>query len=64
MSRTTIALLLTAASGAVQAHVLDHQDSLVMQLVHQVLGAHHLPVTLIAIIAGAAAYRSWRIAKK
>lgn len=64
MPRITIALLLAFSSGAVHAHVLDDQDGLVMQLVHQVLGAHHFPVTLIAIIAGAVAYRSWRIAKK
>lgn len=64
MLRTTIALLLTVFSGAAHADVLDHDLGLVMQLVHQTLGAHHLPYTLIAIVAGAIAYRSWRIAKK
>lgn len=64
MLRITIALLLTLCSGAVYADVLDHEYSLVVQLVHQTLGAHHLPYTLIAIIAAAIAYRSWRIAKK
>ncbi len=64
MLRITIALLLTVCSGAVHADVLDHEYGLVMQLVHQTLGAHHLPYTFVAIVAGAIAYRSWRIAKK
>lgn len=64
MPRITIALLLIVFSGAVHADVLDHQHGLVMQLVHQTLGAHHLPYTLIVIVAGAIVYRSWRIAKK
>lgn len=64
MPRITIGLLLTVASGAVHAHVPENQEGLVMQLAHQALGAHHLPLTLLAIVAGLIVYRSWRIAQK
>lgn len=56
--------MLAVFSEAVHADVLDHHYGLVMQLLHQTLGAHHFPFTLIAISAAAIAYRSWRIARK
>lgn len=64
MLRITIALLLTVLCGAAHAHVLGNGDGLVMQLVHQALGAHHLPYMLIAVVVAVVAYRSRRIARK
>ncbi len=64
MPRITSTLLLMLVNGAVHADVLDHHHGVVAQLFHQTFGAHHAPFTLLLIVAGAVAFRSWFAARK
>lgn len=64
MPRITSILLLTLVGRTAYADVLDHQHGLAAQLVHQTLGGHHLPYTVLLIVVGVVVYRSWRAARK
>jgi hypothetical protein len=56
--------LLTVSAGSASAHTLDAGQGLASQLGHELLGAHHLPLTLLLVVAGLAAYRSIRARRK
>ena len=45
-------IVLIGTANVAAAHSLDGKYGLADQLTHQVLGSHHLPVTLILIVAG------------
>ena len=51
--RTLLTLLLFAGvTRAADAHTLASDDGLPLQLLHQVLGLHHIPLAAILIVAG------------
>lgn len=52
-----LALTILAAPVA-QAHTLDPAGGVVTALGHELLGSHHLPLTLLFIAIGVAWYRS------
>lgn len=46
------------------AHTLGNEDGVIVQLWHQMLGLHHLPLTALLIVAGIMLFRSWRKARR
>ncbi len=54
-----IALTLLAAPLA-QAHTLDPEEGVVTALGHELLGSHHLPLTLLLVVVGIGLFRVWR----
>jgi hypothetical protein len=54
-----IALSLLAAPVA-QAHTLDPAGGVFTALVHELLGWHHLPLTLLLVVAGIVLFRAWK----
>lgn len=59
--RKLLSLLLFAGMACVaDAHTLTPDDGLPMQLVHQLLGSHHVPITALGIVLGIVAFRIWR----
>ena len=56
--------LIPGFSGIAAAHTLDDKDGLVTQLYHQVLGSHHMPLTLLLIVGGIVLMRQWRKARR
>ena len=52
-----IALTILAAPAA-QAHTLDPAGGLFAALGHELLGMHHLPLTLLLVVAGVVLFRS------
>ena len=61
--RKLIALFAVFA-GSAGAHTLGADEGLASQLWHELLGMHHLPLTLLLVVAGLAAYRSIRAHRK
>ena len=55
--KSLLAVMIVATAGVAAAHPLGSEQSLLDQLGHQVLGAHHLPLLLVLIVAGAFAVR-------
>lgn len=51
--------LLALTAGA-HAHTLAGDESLVVRLGHQLLGSHHLPLTILLVIVGVIAVRHAR----
>jgi len=51
-------------AGAAGAHTLDAGEGLAAQLWHELLGVHHLPLTLLLVVVGALAYRALRARKR
>jgi hypothetical protein len=45
-------ILLTGLAGTASAHTLAGDEGLLLQLDHQVLGLHHLPITILLVVAG------------
>ncbi len=45
---------------AASAHVLDSIHGVITQLTHQLVGLHHLPMTILLVVIGAALFWSWR----
>ena len=45
-------IVLIGTANVAGAHSLDRAYSLVDQLTHQVLGSHHLPMTVFLIVVG------------
>ena len=43
---------LMAVSAAAEAHTLSGDESMPLQLGHQIIGLHHLPLTALLIIGG------------
>jgi hypothetical protein len=52
MRLLTTLILAIGTSGIAAAHALDGDDALLVQLYHQVLGSHHVPLTVLLITAG------------
>lgn len=51
--------VLMAMAPVASAHTAPSEDGLVSQLVHQLLGMHHLPLTVLVLVAGLLALRVW-----
>lgn len=47
-----LSFVLLALSATAGAHTLATDESLALQLGHQVLGLHHLPLTALLLIGG------------
>lgn len=61
MMRQLLALfLIPGISGIAAAHTLDDKDGLLTQLYHQVLGSHHLPLTMLLIGGGIVLLWRWQ----
>lgn len=45
-------LLYFGTAGFAVAHSLDSEHNLTDQLLHQVLGNHHFPITILLVVAG------------
>ena len=56
--------LLTVFAGSASAHTLDAGEGLASQLWHELLGGHHLPLTLLLVAVGVLAYRGLRARRK
>jgi hypothetical protein len=56
----TLLALSTALAGAAGAHTLDAGAGMASQLWHELLGGHHLPLTLLLVVVGVLAYRGLR----
>ncbi len=52
MKRFLTGLLLTTAASSASAHTLASEEGLLTQLQHELMGAHHLPVTLLLLAGG------------
>lgn len=52
-------LSIALAAQPAYAHVLDSQDDLPDRLVHQLVGVHHLPVTLLLVVLGVIVAHRW-----
>ena len=57
-------ILLTGSISLANAHTLPGDEGLVTQLDHQLLGLHHLPLTLLLIAGGILLFRHWRTLRK
>ena len=55
-----ISCLVSGVAGVADAHSLSGDADLPLQLGHQLLGLHHLPLTAILLFAGTVLYRSLR----
>ena len=58
MKRTLTTFLLAGIAPVAGAHTLDPSGGLVTAISHELLGVHHLPMTLIVVAIGVAWYRS------
>ncbi len=47
-----ISIFLLAASATANAHTLAADASMPLQLGHQILGLHHLPLTALLVVGG------------
>lgn len=63
MRRIFIALLLATGGQSARADVLDGHHGLPDQLMHQLFGAHHFPLTLIVVLFGMLIIRKWHKAR-
>lgn len=54
-----LALAILAAPVA-QAHTLDPAGGILAALGHEVIGTHHLPLTLLLVVAAVALIRSFK----
>ena len=50
---------LFGAASAAMAHQLPGDETLLTQLSHQVLSPHHLPLLVLAVVAGI--FLAWRL---
>jgi len=65
MKKLISGLLLFAGLPAVaSAHTLADEEGLLTQLQHELLGGHHLPLTILLIVVGVLAYRSLRARRR
>ena len=56
--------LLTVFAASASAHTLDAGEGLASQLWHELLGGHHLPLTLLVVAIGVVAYRGLRARRR
>lgn len=60
MKRIVTALILLAGlAGIASAHTLAVDEGLLLRLDHQLLGWHHLPLTILLVVAGVWLFRRW-----
>ena len=60
MRRLLSSLLLFAGLARVaEAHTLASDDGLPVQLLHQMLGWHHVPITVLSVLVGLLMFRVW-----
>ena len=52
MKKLILTGLLFGPAGIATAHQLPGDESLMMQLAHQALSPHHLPLLVLAIVGG------------
>lgn len=52
MLRATAILVLALVCQNAGAHLLDEHQDLSTQLAHQVVGGHHLPITILSLLFG------------
>lgn len=52
MRKILTLLLCTGMARIADAHTLAADDGLPVQLLHQILGSHHLPLTALLIVGG------------
>jgi hypothetical protein len=52
MRLISTSFLLFAVSATTDAHTLATDESIPLQLGHQLLGLHHLPLTVLLLIGG------------
>lgn len=64
MARFFSMLLLTVVGQEARADVLNQQHGLAAQLLHQLFGRHHFPITVLLIEVGVIALRRWRATRK
>ena len=57
MRLLTLIGLITGFSGSAMAHELPGDETLVSQLMHQLLSLHHLPALILLLVAVAMIYR-------
>lgn len=62
MRMITSLLLLTGFAGTAMAHTGD--GVLLATLTHQVFGLHHLPLSILLVVAAALAFRRWQSSKR
>lgn len=60
MKRFLTGFLLMMTAGIASAHTLGSDEGLITQLQHELLGVHHLPLTILLVVVGVVVYRSWR----
>jgi len=60
----TSLILLAGSTGIAGAHTLAVEDGLLGQLDHQLLGLHHLPLTVLLIVIGVMLLRRWSTARR
>ena len=56
--------LIAGTSGIAAAHTLDDKDGLLTQLYHQLLGSHHLPLTMLIIVGAIVLLKRWQKARR
>jgi hypothetical protein len=59
MKKLIAIITLLAGSSPAMAHTLSFQEGVAV-LYHQLLGMHHLPLTLLLIVLGVAMFRGLR----
>ena len=65
MKKLISALILLAGIPVVaSAHTLAGDEGLIAKFQHELLGGHHLPLTILLIVVGVVAYRSLRARKR
>ena len=62
--RSLLAVMMVATAGAAGAHPLGAEQSLLDQLSHQLIGAHHLPLLILIVAAAVLALRGLRRRKQ
>jgi len=59
MKKFLTPVLLTALVPVANAHTLAAEEGTPAQLVHQFLGSHHFPVTVLIVVGGILVLRAW-----
>ena len=59
MRKFPILFILMAMAPVASAHTTASEDGLAAQLMHQLLGLHHLPVTGLILVGCILALRAW-----
>jgi len=60
----SVLILFAGLPVVASAHTLAGDEGLINQLQHELLGAHHLPLTILLIVVGVVAFRSLRARRK